>query len=182
MMQYRNGSLAAFDALYRRHKGPLYRYLLRGCAQPDQAGELFQDVWAGVVRARDGYQPRAKFTTWLYTLAHNRLVDHLRQAPRAPLSLQAGDDSDGDGAATPLSLWAAEHERPDAQAVAAEQRQRIRRALAALPLEQREAFLLHEEGGLTLEQIAEVGGVGRETVKSRLRYALAKLREALADV
>jgi RNA polymerase sigma-70 factor, ECF subfamily len=179
MMQYRHGTLAAFEQLYRRHKNPLYRYLLRGCGQAETAGELFQDVWASLVRARSSYQPRAKFTTWLYTLAHHRLIDHLRCLPRQPLSLSVDDD---DETPTPAALWAAEHERPDAQAVAAEQRLNIRRALAALPIEQREAFLLHEEGGLTLDEIAVVSGVGRETVKSRLRYALVKLREALADV
>ncbi len=178
MMQYRDGRLAAFETLYRRHKDPLYRYLLRGCAQPETAGELFQDVWASLVRVRATYEPRAKFTTWLYRLAHNRLIDHLRLAPRAPLSLTSDDDE----APPPQALWAAEHERPDVQAQAAEQGLRIRRALAQLPLEQREAFLLHEEGGLTLDEIAEVSGVGRETVKSRLRYAVVKLREALADV
>jgi len=146
------------------------------------AGELFQDVWTSLVRVRLSYQPRARFTTWLYTLAHNRLIDHLRQLPRAPVSLTQDDDDEESGWATPQALWAAEHERPDAQAVASEQRLSIRRALASLPIEQREAFLLHEEGGLSLDQIAEVSGVGRETVKSRLRYALVKLREALADV
>jgi len=171
MLRYRDGDLAAFETLYRRHKDALYRYLLRGCAQPEAAAELFQDVWASLVRARARYEPRAKFSTWLYKLAHNRLIDHLRLLPRAPLPLD--DDP---------PFAASEHERPDAQALAAEKRLRLQSALAALPVEQREAFLLHEEGELTLEQIAEVSGVGRETIKSRLRYALVKLREALADV
>ena len=171
MLRYRDGDLAAFETLYRRHKDALYRYLLRGCGQPEAAAELFQDVWASLVRARARYEPRAKFSTWLYRLAHNRLIDHLRLLPRTPLPLD--DDP---------PLAAAEHERPDAQALATEVRARLQGALSALPLEQREAFLLHEEGELTLEQIAEIAGVGRETVKSRLRYALVKLREALADV
>lgn len=170
MMQYRDGDLLAFEMLYRRHKDPLYRYLLRGCAHPDSAAELFQDVWAGLIRARAGYEPRARFSTWLYRLAHNRLIDQLRLAPRAPLPLEEE-----------LIPAAAEHERPEAQALAGEAGRRLRQALRALPAEQCEAFLLHEEAGLSLEEIAEVSGVGRETVKSRLRYALAKLREALAD-
>jgi RNA polymerase sigma-70 factor, ECF subfamily len=170
MMRYRDGDLAAFEMLYRRHKDPLYRYLLRGCAHAESAAEMFQDVWAGLVRSRAGYEPRARFGAWLYRLAHNRLIDHLRLQPRAPLPLEEE-----------LIPAAAEHERPEAQALAGERGQRLRQALAALPAEQREAFLLHEEAGLTLEEIAEVSGVGRETVKSRLRYALAKLREALAD-
>ncbi len=169
-MQYRGGALPAFEMLYRRHKDPLYRYLLRGCAQPEVAAELFQEVWASLVRVRLSYEPRAKFSTWLYRMAHNRLVDHLRLAPRTPLAL--------DEALIPA---AAEHERPEARALAGESAARLRLALAALPAEQREAFLLHEEAGLSLEEIAQVSGVGRETVKSRLRYGLAKLREALAD-
>lgn len=162
--------MTAFEQLYRRHKDPLYRYLLRGCAHPEAAAEMFQDVWASLVRVRAGYEPRAKFSTWLYRMAHNRLVDHIRQAPRAPLPLEEE-----------LIPAAAEHERPEARTLQGELAERLRRALALLPPEQREAFLLHEEGGLSLEEIAEVSGVGRETVKSRLRYGLAKLREALAD-
>lgn len=162
--------MRAFETLYRRHKDPLYRYLLRGCAHADAAAEMFQDVWAGLIRARAGYEPRARFSTWLYRMAHNRLIDHLRLMPRAPLSLEEE-----------LIPAAAEHERPEAQALAGECGRRLRQALASLPAEQREAFLLHEEAGLSLEEIAEVSEVGRETVKSRLRYALAKLREALAD-
>lgn len=171
MLRYRDGELGAFEHLYARHKDALYRYLLRGCSQPESAAEMFQDVWANLIRTRHRYEPRAKFTTWLYRIAHNRLVDHLRLQPRVPQPL---DDT--------IVVTAAEHERPDAQALAGERRQRLLMALGALPPEQREAFLLHEEGGLTLEQIAEVNGVGRETIKSRLRYALAKLRGALADV
>ena len=91
MMRYRDGEAAAFEQLYRRHKDPLYRYLLRGCAHPDSAAELFQDVWAGLIRSRAGYQPRARFGTWLYRMAHNRLVDHLRLAPRAPLAIKEAE-------------------------------------------------------------------------------------------
>jgi len=171
MLRYRGGERGAFETLYGRHKDALYRYLLRGCARPEIAAELFQEVWASLIRSRERYEPRAKFTTWLYRLAHHRLIDHLRLAPRAP---QALDEI--------VEPAAAEHERPDAQALASERGARLHAALAALPLEQREAFLLHEEGELTLEQIADITGVGRETVKSRLRYALVKLREALADV
>jgi RNA polymerase sigma-70 factor (ECF subfamily) len=178
MMQYRDGTLAAFETLYRRHKDPLYRYLLRGCGRPEVAAELFQDVWANLVRTRASYEPRARFTTWLYRLAHNRLIDHVRTLPRQPQAqAQALDDTAEDEPA----LTAAAREQPEAQTLAAERAARVQRALAALPLDQREAFLLHEEGELTLEEIAATAGVGRETIKSRLRYALAKLRDALKE-
>lgn len=171
MLRYRNGELVAFEQLYARHKNPMYRYLLRGCGEPELAAELFQDVWASVVRSAARYEPRARFTTWLYRLAHNRLIDHYRRAHLATEPLDAG-----------FPVAAPEHEQPEQQAHSASQRQRLLSALGQLPLEQRQAFLLKEEGGLSLDQIAQTTGVGRETVKSRLRYALAKLRESLADV
>lgn len=171
MLRYRAGDVAAFRRLYARHRGGVYRYLLRGCGHEDLAAELFQEVWASVVRARERYEPRARFTTWLYTLAHNRLVDHARAV--RPETSPLDDD---------LPVATPAHEEPHARAEQQAQREGIMRALAALPLEQREAFLMKEEGGLSLEEIASATGVGRETVKSRLRYALARLREALRDV
>lgn len=162
--------MAAFEMLYRRHKDPLFRYFLRGCDSREAAAELYQDVWASLVKARARYEPRAKFTTWLYTLAHNRLMDHfrLRVLPTAPVEeAEAVED---------------QSPRPDQAARQHELRARLSACLAQLPIEQREAFLLKEEGGLSLEEIAGAQGVGRETVKSRLRYALAKMREELRDV
>ncbi len=172
MLRYQAGDLRAFEQLYARHKGGVYRYLLRGCGGDEQAAaELFQDVWANVVRGARGWQPRAQFNTWLYRLAHNRLIDHHRQ-PRLPTEPLDED----------LPHAAPEHQQPEARAHTAAQNRRLLQALHGLPLEQREAFLLKEEGGMSLEDIAQATGVGRETVKSRLRYALAKLREGLADV
>lgn len=171
MLRYRDGDTAAFETLYHCHKDAMYRYLLRGCSNPDRAAELLQDVWASVIRSRATYKPRAKFTTWLYRLAHNRLVDEYRSAKPATAPLED---------ASPVAV--PEHEQPEAQLQSGHRLRKILTALARLPLEQRQAFLMKEEGGLSLEEIAQAMGVGRETVKSRLRYALAKLREELADV
>ncbi|MDB5967622.1 MAG: polymerase sigma factor [Hydrocarboniphaga sp.] len=171
MLRYQRGELAAFEQLYRRHRGGSYRYLLRGCGNEDIAAELFQDVWASVVRSRSRYEVKARFATWLYKLAHNRLIDHYRAA-------RAGQEPLDDT----IELAAPAHLEPEAQAQSVSTSRRLLQALGALPSEQREAFLMKEEGGLSLEQIAEVTGVGRETVKSRLRYALSRLRGALADV
>lgn len=184
MLRYRDGDLAAFACLYARHKDGLYRYLLRGTAQPELAAELFQDVWAGLIRSRAAYEPRARFNTYLYRLAHHRLIDHWRRSnARAPeIAAAYGTGADEDDPAAAVEPAGAEHERPEQQLLADERRRRLQHALAGLPVEQRDAFLLHEEGGLSLQEIAEIAGVGRETIKSRLRYALAKLREALADV
>lgn len=178
MARYREGDSSAFDTLYARHKGPLYRYLLRQCAVASIAEEMFQDVWMGLIRARERYEVRAKFTTWLYRMAHNRLIDHYRrQAAGLPISYD--DDPDD----TPLIERVADSEAraPDNELDRRRQGQRLLAQLAVLPEAQRETFLLREEGGLSLEEIAEATGVTAETAKSRLRYALAKLRAALAD-
>jgi RNA polymerase sigma factor (sigma-70 family) len=179
MLAYAAGDAAAFDALYGRHKGGVYRYLLRQCAHAGVADELFQDAWLNVVRARDMYAPSALFATWLYRIARNRLIDHWRATGRVDLVTAAADD-DGDD---PLDAIAgARGDQPEVRAESGELSARLRAALDALPAAQREAFLLHQEGGLELAQIAALTGTGVETVKSRLRYALAKLRAELGDL
>lgn len=176
MLAYRDGDAAAFAALYARWRGPLYRYFLRQCGHAGQADELFQDVFMRVIGAAAGYEATARFSTWLFRIAHNRLVDHWRKSGREPVDPIASAEDGDDGAFDPPAPEAAAPERQ------AEQRQLGRALMAALnelPEVQREAFLLAEEGGLTLEEIATVSGVGRETIKSRLRYATAKLRHKL---
>ena len=175
MLSYAAGDAAAFDALYARHKGGVYRYLVRHCGNAGTADELFQDVWMNVIRVRATYEPAAKFTTWLYRIAHNRLIDHWRATGRVEFATAGGDDDDDPLDAIPASR----NDEPDARAGAREIGARIRKALAALPAAQREAFLLHQEGGLELAAIAELTGAGIETVKSRIRYAQAKLRAEL---
>jgi RNA polymerase sigma-70 factor (ECF subfamily) len=180
MLSYAVGDTASFDALYARHKGGVYRYLLRHCGNAGTADELFQDVWMNVIRVRTSYEPTAKFTTWLYRIAHNRLIDHWRATGRVEfVSVGGGDDGDDDPLA---AIPAARSDEPDVRAAAGEIGARIRHAVAALPAAQREAFLLHQEGGLELAEIAELTGAGVETVKSRLRYAQAKLRAELGDL
>ena len=166
MLAYAGGDAGAFERLYRRHKDALYRYFLRHVDAAD-AGELYQDVWKNLIQARSRYRSDAPFAAWLYRIAHNRLVDHWRRVrPQDELSDQ---------------LAQADSDRPDVQAERADDARRLLAALALLPAEQREIIVLREERDLTLEQIAEIQGVGRETVKSRLRYALAKLREVFHD-
>lgn len=174
MLAYRDGNAAAFDQLYSRHKGPLYRYLLRQCRDVAAAEELFQDVWMNLVRARASYTVTARFSTYLYRLAHNRLIDHYRR--RAPAALVSFDDDEA-----ALEVPAAPEAEPPAAHERKAQAARILQALETLPAAQREAFVLQHEAGLTLEEIADATGVGRETVKSRLRYAMAKLREDLSE-
>ena len=178
MLAYAAGDIAAFDALYARHKGGVYRYLLRQSRQSGVADELFQDVWLNLIRARSSYAPTAKFTTWLYRLAHNRLIDHYRASGHLTL-VSADDEAHEDAIA---AIPGARSDDPRVRAENRELGDRLRAAVAALPPAQREAFLLQQEGGLSLAEIAAVTGVGTETVKSRLRYALAKLRGDLVDL
>ena len=179
MLAYAQGEASAFDALYARHKGPVYRYVLRHCGNAASADELFQDVWINVVRARARYAPSAKFTTWLYSVARNRIVDHWRSNGQA--AFVSLDDEDDDSRSRVEALPGTRVDEPDVRAQSSEIGARLTDALAGLPAAQREAFLLQQEGGLSLAEIARVTGAGEETVKSRLRYAVAKLRAALED-
>jgi len=170
MLAYAGGDVAAFEQLYARHRLRLYRYLLGQLRDGALADELFQDVWQKVIAARAGWRPEASFATWLYRIAHNRLADHwraLRHRPPAP------DDADERTARVP------DPDTPERQLSEFEQRRRLQLALDALPPEQREVVMLRLEQELSLEEIGEVTGVGRETVKSRLRYAMDKLRARL---
>lgn len=170
MLRYRDGDVAAFETLYRRHKDPIYRYLLRLCGHRDTAEDIFQDVWGKIVNARTSYRPTAKFTTFLYRVAHNCFIDHLRRNKRHANNTSLEPELHGDpGEALELVT-----ERSLA-------RERLERALATLPDEQRDAFLLSEEGGLSMDQIASVTGCNRETAKSRVRYAVDKLRSAIDE-
>jgi RNA polymerase sigma-70 factor (ECF subfamily) len=165
MLAYRGGDAGAFDALYRRHRARLFRFVVRSIRSRAVAEELYQEVWMRVIEARGSYAPKARFTTWLYTIAHNRMVDHWR---RSGLSLVSLDDADPP----------ADTRDPARQAEAREALARFAAALESLPPAQREAFLLHEEAGLSVAQIAAATGSNEEAAKSRLRYALAKLKAA----
>jgi RNA polymerase sigma-70 factor (ECF subfamily) len=180
MLAYRGGDAGAFDRLYARHKGPVYRYLRRHAA--DAADELAQDVWMRVINARASYDVRAKLTTWLYTIAHNRLMDHFRARGRDAVRLATPAGSDEEDDEDMLERQPHPDAPPEALLERREAASRILAALDGLPETQREAFVLQQEGGLTVEEIAAATGVNRETAKSRLRYALTKLRAALADL
>ncbi len=178
MLAYAAGDAGAFDLLYARHKGGVYRYLLRQCANSSVAEQLFQDVWLNLIRARLNYEPTAKFATWLYRLAHNRLIDHFRVTGGVTL-VSADDDAHAE---LMQAMPADKRDEPHVRVETRELGARIAAAVAALPAPQRDAFLLQQEAGLSLAEIAELSGVGIETVKSRLRYASDKLREELADL
>jgi len=176
MLAYGEGDARAFDALYRRHKGPLYRYLLRQCRDAGVAEELFQDVWMNLIRARSTYRVSARFATYLYHIAHNRLIDHYRRA--SPAALVSFDD---DGEGDTLELPGPRRDEPEVALEARAEAAHLLELLQALPAAQREAFLLQHEGGMSIEEIAEATGATHETAKSRLRYAMKKLREGMSE-
>jgi RNA polymerase sigma factor (sigma-70 family) len=171
MLAYAAGDAASFERLYQRHRGKLYRFLARQLhGNGALADEMFQDVWQRVISARQGWKPDAAFSTWLYRIAHNRLADHWRALQHRP---PAPDDADERTERMP------DHDTPERQLSEFEERRRLQLALDELPEEQREVILLRLEQELSLEEIGEMTGVGRETVKSRLRYAMDKLRQRL---
>src|SRR5262245_57161178 len=174
MLAFGAGDAGAFDMLYLRHKGAVFRYFRRQVAATAAAEELFQDVWLRLIDARTSYAPRAKFTTWLFTIAHNRLMDHFRSTARAALRSYDLEVAEFDEVAST-------EPRPDESLERRQAAEHLLAALDALPAAQREAFLLQQEGEMSLEEIASVTRTSRETVKSRLRYAVAKLRAHLGE-
>ena len=177
MVRYRDGDADAFSTLYAHHKGPLYRYLLRQVRNAGAAADLFQEVWSRLIAARSRYEARAKFATFLFHIAHNCTMDFFRRDLLTRHAARPDDDAE----AQSMEPEVPEHQRPDRVAEFAEQQSALLAALGALPREQRETFLLHEETGLTIEEIARVTDVGIETVKSRLRYAIRKLKKSLLE-
>jgi len=175
MLAYRDGDAEAFERLYQRYRTRLYRHLAYQCGDPALAEELYQDIWIKVIAARADYEPLAKFSTWIFRIAHHRLIDHYRRHAH-DVAGRFDDDCEPDELPAPAGVNPAVQAERSAIAV------RLSAALAALPEPQREAFLLAEEGGLTLDEIANATACGRETVKSRLRYALGKLRHSLKDL
>ena len=168
MRAYRGGDARAFETLYTRHRARLFRFFLRNIPSRPAAEELYQEVWMRVIQARGSYKASARFTTWLYTIAHNRMMDHWR---RAGLMLVSLDNED-----IPAADPGPQRHVEGRQALA-----RFAAALERLPPAQREAFLLHEEAGLSVSEIAAATGSSEEAAKSRLRYGIAKLRAAVDD-
>jgi len=174
MLRYARGDMRAFEALYQRHKSALYRYLVRQTRNAETANDLFQEAWSKVIISRERYEPKAQFRTFLFRIAHNCFIDHCR---RASVRNESNGGEDGWESMLPGS----EQDRPDTRAEQAQLTAHYRAAVAALPAEQRDTFLLYESG-LSLEEVASVSGVGPETAKSRLRYAVTKLRANLSAI
>jgi len=177
MGRYGLGDAAAFEILYRRHEMRIWRYLERNVRDRAASEELMQEVWFAVARDAARYQPSARFTTWLFTIAHNRMIDWTRTNRR----LTSLDAIGYNAECVAPQLTAAPAASPLGAAMASDQAAAILRAVETLPDEQRQAFLLHVEGELSVEEVATLTGSSFETTKSRLRYARMKLRELLRE-
>jgi len=180
MRAYKEGDVQAFHRLVERHEGPLYRFCLRALGDKEQAADAAQEVFMRIVRNAAKWERKAKFTTWMYTIARNYCIDEARKARfRKTDSLNETIGQDDDGGTEKLDR--VEYEGPDSARLTDSHRIRavVDDALAELPEEQRQVFCLREYGGLAFKDIAETVGVGENTVKSRMRYALAALRKAL---
>ena len=167
MQRYAKGDAGAFDQLYARHRAALYRYFIRQVNNPATANDLYQGAWEKIIKARKKYRPKAPFKVWMYRIAHNHLVDHYRRT-RPEDTLEPEN-------------FAAEQAAPPQHMIANEQKESLRTGIMNLPVEQRDTLLLQLETGLKIEEIANVTGVGRETVKSRLRYAVKYLKRSLVE-
>ena len=166
MLAYKDGQLSAFEQLYHRHKAPVYRFILRHGVDKSVAEELLQEVWSSIIKGRLNYQDSAKFTTWLYQITRNRLVDFYRSNKQ---HLQLLDED--------IAIL----EDPNEQSGSAKEEAfaKIRQTIRTLPFPQRQAFLLHYEVGLSVPDIATISQEHVEAVKSRIRYAVNKLQQRL---
>jgi RNA polymerase sigma factor (sigma-70 family) len=183
MQQYAQGDVRAFEVLLKRHETALWRFIVKSLRDATAAEDVMQNTWITVVQQAARYvdnaannTPSAQFRTWLFTLARSRTVDYLRKK-KPEVSTEDLVDSQrnwlenqaADSGFTPLR-----------QLEGREQAVALLQALQDLPDDQREAFLLQAEGGLSVEEIAATAQVSFETAKSRLRYARHKLKTCLA--
>lgn len=169
--------MKAFEALYDRHETGVWRFVNRSVRNDAVADDLVQELWFSVARSAASYEPTAKFRTWLFTLARNRVIDHVRTAKN-----HASIDAENDDGESMLSDLAADSRLgPMRQVSSREQARALLDAIEQLPDDQRQTFLLQAEGDMSVQDIAMATGVSFETAKSRLRYARNKLKELLAD-
>ena len=167
MHRYAKGDAKAFDQLYARHRTVLYRYFNRQVNNASTANDLYQGAWEKIIKARGKYRKTAPFTVWMYRIAHNHLVDHYRR-------LKPDDPIEPD-------VLVEQKPGPVQDAINHQQNEQLRAGIMALPVEQRNTLLLKLESGLRMKEIAIATGVSKETVKSRLRYVVDKLKRSLVE-
>lgn len=169
MMAYQRGDASAFEVLYARHRLPVFAFLRRSGAPADNVENLFQEAWMAIIRNIDSYQPSASFKTYLYQVAHRKLIDYWRKLKE--------EDSLDEDAMDSVPNQDSSLSKPEAELLNAQ----VIRFIQQLPDEQRCAIVLRQQG-FSQREIADITKVGTETVKSRLRYATKSLRTALAGI
>jgi RNA polymerase sigma-70 factor (ECF subfamily) len=180
MARFQKGEMRAFEVLLARHRRGVFNFVYRFVGTPDKAEDMVQDVFLRMVAARESFQRRSKFTTWLYTIARNLCIDQLRkQKHRNHLSLDQPRNPGAESEVTLMDRVSSNDHEPDRRAHQRELRDYILRAIGELSEEQREVFLMREEAGLPFDEIARIVDAPLNTVKSRMRYALQNLRAAL---
>jgi len=174
MLRYQQGEQQAFEDLYRRYKDTLYRYFLKHCNDRHQSEELYQEVWIKLINSTARYKPTAKFKTYLFTIAHNTLVDFYRKTkPTLNIDFEEVEITENfiNNPAT-LAL-------PEDEFTLKQKTKQFMNALDELPANQKEAAMLYFDQEMNAQEISEVTQVNTETAKSRLRYAKNKLKAAI---
>jgi len=168
MIAYAKGNADAFEFLYARHKGPMYRYFIRQVSSIELAQDLYQECWSRIIKSAHSYLPTAKWTTWAYRMAHNLCIDHFRTVKKLESYNEMEYGSYDRHALKPEEL----HEMTRLS-------EQLKSCMARLPTVQREVFLLSQETDMTLKMVSDVVSASYESVKTRLRYAKSKLQECL---
>ena len=182
MLAYAAGQNAAFEALYHRHEGPLFRFVRRllGHVLAAQADEAFQDTWLKIIGARASFVPGdARWKTWAFAIAHNTCLDRLRKGGREVVLAQDDEEADAPLDWLQAELGQTSHSSEDTAHWRAAGQQLLH-CLDGLPHAQRVVFLMHYEDDCTLHDMAKALQIAAETAKSRLRYAMGKLRACMA--
>jgi RNA polymerase sigma-70 factor (ECF subfamily) len=178
MQRYASGDIRAFEVLYARHKGGLYRYFMRHIPDPNLAEDLYQEIWNKVIIQSKHYKPSAKFSTWLYTLAHNNLVDHVRHLSVVNKVLVRSYNVEGTEEQETFKATQTDND-PEGEVTSIRVTESLKQCISQLPQAQKDSFLLKEEADLSVKDIACVLGTSFEASKSRLRYAYENLRQCL---
>ena len=176
MLNYASGDTSAFETLYLKHKGGLYRYFVRQIGDKQLAEDLYQETWGRIIKSASSYQADAKFTTWIYKIAHNLLIDHVRAVKPVDLFSETfSEEQDAE------ALLPSDEMSPDRAMEDSFKASLLKRCIALLPTVQKEALLLNMEAGFTASAIADIVGVTFEATKSRIRYANQGLKTCVMN-
>ena len=180
MLRYKDGDLSAFEIIIEKHQQPLFSFVYRFCSDYHQSQDLVQEVFMRLIKMSRNYEPRAKFTTYLYTIAHNVCIDHLRQKKRR-MNVSLSEPVDAENQLTLEDTMKDERANPQRDFQQKSFEEALHQAVQDLPAEQREVFLLREQQNLAFDEIARITGCLPSTAKSRMRYALQSIREKLQN-